>query len=428
MSIGILGGGLSGLAIGYHLRDNFEIIEKEERPGGLLRSQNADGYTFDIGGSHILFSKNRSVLNEMLKFMDGAIKHRRRTFIYYQNRFIKYPFENGIYALSPEERYEILIDLIKNLNCRERKPKNLEDFFVQKFGRKMTEMYFKPYNEKLWRRKMEDISVEWALSRVPNPPLEDILRSLVGIETDGYVHQLNFYYPFRGGFEGFVNNLASTLRDKIITGEEVKEMKFEDGKVIVKGKEDHTYDSVISTIPLPSLGKTVGGKIKSLANDLHYNSVTVVGLGVRGEFPDYHWIYVPQKDIAFYRISFLHNYSQNMAPEGRASLIVEISHGPDEDIGDPVDLAIDGLEKMGFKFDVEVSGYWTNKYAYVVYDAFREKNIEKIKKELDKMGVILAGRFGLWEYMTMDDVWNNAKSVAKKVDAYESSPYNSQQK
>ncbi len=428
MKIGILGGGLSGLAIGYHLRDNFEIIEKEKRPGGLLRSQNVDGYTFDIGGSHILFSKNKGILNEMLKFMDGAIKHRRRTFIYYQNKFIKYPFENGIYVLSPEERYEILIDFIRSLNNRKRKPENLEDFFVQKFGRKMTEMYFKPYNEKLWRRRMDSISLDWVTSRVPNPPVEDILRALVGIETDGYIHQLNFYYPAEGGFESFVNNLASTIGDKIVSGEEVSDLRFEDGKIVVKGKEEHIYDRVVSTIPLASLSKIVGGYVEKLASRLHYNSVTVVGLGLRGKFPNFHWIYVPQKDIPFYRIAFLHNYSRNMAPDGKGSLIAEISHSPDEKINDPVGLVMDGLEKIGFKFDVEVSGYWTNKYAYVVYDAFRGEVVENIRKELEKMGVILAGRFGLWEYMTMDDVWNNAKSVAKKVDAYESSPYNSQQK
>ena len=427
MKIGILGGGLSGLAIGYHLRNNFEIIEKEDRPGGLLRSYHADGYTFDAGGSHILFSRNKIVLNEMLRFLNSPIKHRRRSFIFYRNRFIKYPFENGIYALSPEEKYEILIDFVKNLTRRRSKPKNLEDFFMQKFGKKMTEIYFKPYNEKLWRRKMSDISIEWASSRVPNPPVEDVLRALVGIETDGYIHQLNFYYPSKGGLESFARNLASSINGKIITDEEVRDLKSEDGKVVVRAKDEHIYDRVISTIPLASLGKIINEEMKKLAGMLHYNSVTVVGLGLKGKFPDFHWIYVPQKDIAFYRVAFLHNYSRNMAPEGRASLIAEIAHRPDENIGDPVELATEGLEKMGFHFDVEIAKYWTNRYAYVVYDAIRGKIVENIKKELEKMGIIPAGRFGMWEYMNMDDVWINAKITAKKVDEHENPPYNPQQ-
>ncbi len=426
MKIGILGCGLSGLAVGSHLKSDFEIIEKEDSPGGLLRSEKIDGYVFDTGGSHILFSRNRDVLSEMLRFMPRAIRHTRRTYIFYEGRYLKYPFENGIYALSPEQRYEILLDFIGNIVKKRMKPRNLEDFFVMKFGKKMTEMYFKPYNEKLWRMDMNEIAIDWIWERVPNPPVEDILRSLVGLETDGYLHQMIFYYPHEGGFESFVQNMTKPISDRVKLGEEAKHIKFEDGKIIVETHIERAYDKLISTIPLPVLGKIVGGEMEELVDKLRYNSVTVVGLGVRGNFPNFHWIYVPQKEIPFYRVAFLHNYSPAMAPENRATIIAEISHRPDERIRDPVENVVEGLEKMGFKFDVDVERYWLNKYAYVVYDSNRKKVVDRIKKLLEEMGIVIAGRFGSWEYMNMDEVWLNAKIVANKVDLHESAAGNTQ--
>ncbi len=415
MKICIGGAGLAGLSLGYFLKDSpiqFDILEKEERGGGLLKSEKIDGYTFDIGGSHIMFSKDERILKEMVNIVGCVVMHKRRTFIFYNGRFIKYPFENGIYMLSPQERYEILSDFVENLVRKKEKPKNLLDFFVYLFGRKITEKYLKPYNEKIWKRKIEDLSIGWTEGRIPNPPVEDILKSAVGIPTEGYVHQLRFFYPLHGGIEALAKGLRKEIGGEIRTKTPVERIEpLEDG-IRINGSR---YDYFVSTIPLPVLANILGGEVKDLARKLDYNSVTVVGLGVKGTLPDYHWVYVPQEDIVFHRIAFLSNYSPNMAPENRGTIIAEISNRDGECIKDPVEKVLNGLEKMGINVEVEVSGVWVNRFAYVVIDKNYFSTVPLIREKLDNMRIITLGRHGNWEYINMDAVWERAKNVAERI-------------
>ncbi len=416
MKICIAGGGLAGLSLAHHLREtklDFVIMEKDSRVGGLLKSEERNGYVFDTGGSHIIFSKNERTLKDMVNLIGNVVMHRRRTFIHYKGKFIKYPFENGIYALSPEERYEILRDFVRNIMAERKKPENLRDFFVQMFGERMVEKYLGPYNEKIWKRKLEDMSMAWSEDRLPQPPVEDVLRAAVGLETEGYLHQLRFFYPMHGGIESLPRALEREVGEKIKVREEIKSIKVDDG-VQVNGEH---CDYAVSTIPMPVLGAIIGGKIGELSKALDYNSVTVVGLGVRGSIPDFHWLYVPDSDIAFHRLAFLSNYSPNMAPAGRGTIIAEISHKPKNTVHDPVGQVIEGLESLNINVDVEESAYWVNHFAYVVTNRDYFEVVPRIRKELERMRIYTLGRHGNWEYLNMDAVWDNSKKMANRLGA-----------
>ena len=430
MKIGIIGAGLSGLSLAFMLKGfDVEVFESNKKIGGLLRSEKISGFTFDIGGSHVLFSKNSKILQEIVNVIGKVVEHRRRTFIYYKNDFIKYPFENGIYMLSPNERYEILMDFVQNLLKRERgelkKPSNLLEWFYYVFGRAITEKYLKPYNEKLWKRDLREISLEW-IERVPNPPVEDILKSCVGIPTEGYTHQLRFYYPLSGGIETLIRNLADLADCTIRTDEKVKKISIEDGKVVLNN--DFVCDLVVSTAPIDLTVKLFKDwKVMKDYLNLDYNSLTVVGLGVRGKIPDFHWVYVPDKDIIFHRIAFLSNYSPNMCPENRGCIIAEISRKPNERIKNVLDEVIDGLRKIGFDFDLDVYGVWEWEYAYIVYNK-NYKSVENLRKFLTKRRVIPFGRFGNWEYLNMDAIWKKSKELADYIRCgYENLSNNTQQ-
>src|SRR5262245_58857039 len=107
--IGILGGGVSGLSLACFLERSAEVLEAEERPGGLARTFGQDGFLSDIGG-HIMFSKDREVLDRMVATLGDNVERRRRNNqILYQGRYVKYPFENGLSALPREVAYECLI-------------------------------------------------------------------------------------------------------------------------------------------------------------------------------------------------------------------------------------------------------------------------------------------------------------------------------
>lgn len=399
----VVGGGLAGLRVGYELKGNCVVFEAK-KIGGLLSSEEINGFTFDTGGSHIIFSKDYEILQEMLNFIENYVEHRRRAFIFYKGKLVKYPFENGIFSLSAQERFEILKDFVENLLKKKEEPKNLLEWFRYVFGNAITEKYLRPYNEKIWKRSLEEISLEWVGGRIPNPPIEDVLRASVGMETEGYTHQLRFFYPLSGGIETLAKNVAKNV---VVRIEAVKKIELED-KIVVNG--EYEFNKLVYTAPLkflPSMFKEAR-EIEDEIKKLECNSLAVVGIGVKGKVPNVHWIYVPQDDIVFHRIAFLSNYSPNMAPKGCATIIAEISNP--EKLGE--DEVLEGLRRMGIENEVEVVKTWHWEHAYVVYNHEYRRSIEKVKKFLIQRNIIPFGRFGAWEYLNMDAVWKKAKSVA----------------
>lgn len=88
----ILGGGLTGLSAAHFLGGDTMVLDAGEVPGGLCRSFHRDGFTYDIGG-HILFSKDREILNEITGWLGNNVERQRRNNrVWYWDRFIKYPF------------------------------------------------------------------------------------------------------------------------------------------------------------------------------------------------------------------------------------------------------------------------------------------------------------------------------------------------
>lgn len=411
--IGIVGAGLSGLAVANCL-DNATVFELESKPGGLLRSERCNGYTFDTGGSHIIFSGNQNILNEILSLIGNYVEHKRRTFIFYNSRFIKYPFENGISMLPAEERFEILKDFVENLVKEKEEPKNLLQWFCYIFGQEITKRYLKPYNEKIWKRSLEDISLEWVGGRVPNPPVDDVLKSAVGLETEGYIHQLRFYYPLKGGIEVLVKSLAKNT--DVRCNEGVRRIETDNRVVVETSIQDYEFDKLIYTAPLTHLPKLMDCKeIKDEIAKLDYNSLTVVGLGVKGMLPNFHWIYFPQSDIIFHRVAFLSNYSPYMAPQGHSTIIAEISRKPGERVKKVCDRVVDDLREVGFDLNVEICKVWDWEYAYVVYNHDYRFAVPKIKEYLKERNIFPFGRFGGWEYLNMDAVMERAKTIADIV-------------
>uniref|UniRef100_A0A7J2TI15 FAD-dependent oxidoreductase n=1 Tax=Archaeoglobus fulgidus TaxID=2234 RepID=A0A7J2TI15_ARCFL len=401
----VVGAGLAGLSIGYMLGEKCVVFEAN-RVGGLLRSENIDGYTFDTGGSHILFSSDEKVLSELLRFLGNYVEHRRRAFIFYKGKLVKYPFENGIFSLSPSERFEILKDFVENLIREKKMPRNLLEWFRYAFGNAITEKYLRPYNEKLWKRDLREISLDWVGGRIPNPPIDDILRAAVGIETEGYLHQLRFFYPLSGGIETLARNIAKNVNIRM---EAVRRIEL-DEKINVNGEE---FEKVIYTAPLKYLPSIMreAKEIKKNIENLEYNSLAVFGVGVKGRVPNIHWLYVPQEEIVFHRVAFLSNYSPEMAPNNCSTIIAEISNPKDvkeEDV-------IDGLRRIGIENEIEVIKKWEWEFAYVVYNHSYRENIEAIRKFLLERNVIPFGRFGSWEYLNMDMIWKKAKELYESL-------------
>ncbi|MHC4943879.1 MAG: protoporphyrinogen/coproporphyrinogen oxidase, partial [Planctomycetota bacterium] len=212
MKIAIVGAGISGLAAGRFLDAlGHEVKIFESAPGfggGLLNSRQEDGYNFDTGGGHIIYTKDAwasSFFQDLYK--DGSLAiHRRSTKIYLDGAFVRYPFENGLCDLPRDVNFECLLGYIQAHIHRSGTPEpdNFRDWIEYRMGKGIAKHFLIPYNEKVWNSDLREMGVEWIKGRIPEAPIEDVVRSSLGLATEGYTHQCKFAYPLLGGIQDLV--------------------------------------------------------------------------------------------------------------------------------------------------------------------------------------------------------------------------------
>ena len=424
MTTAILGAGLAGLTLARLLHekgDEVIILEAEPAYGGLCRSKTREGFTFDIGGSHIIFSRDEEVLAYMRRMIaENEQRNNRNTKIFYKGRHVKYPFENGLYELPHEDRFACLHGFVRNLIAVEKgevgKPKNFREWIYYTFGPGIAECYMVPYNEKIWKYPTEKMSLHWVDGRIPRPPVEDILKSAIGIETEGYTHQTVFSYPLDGGIEALVRAIAQPVDRYIRTGFRVSSLQ-KDGStwLISNGTEIVRANRVVSTIPvqhlLPGLA-SVPDRVREACRALTYNSLICVNIGIAGPIPAISWMYIPDKTLGkTNRISFPSTFSDHAAPEGCSSILAEITHPPGDEVASLSDDELvrevtDMLTSMQICTPDKVvfTSVERQPFAYVVYDLAYQQNIAIVRDYCTGIGIPLVGRFSQFEYLNMDGV------------------------
>lgn len=435
MKTAILGGGLTGVTLARFLAGKGEeivVLEAEPVIGGLCRSRQEKGFCFDTGGSHIIFSRDEEVLRFMLSVLEeNRAVRKRNTKIFYKDRFVKYPFENGLSGLPKEDLFFCLHEYVKTLIAAEKGElspvKNFRDWIYTTFGKGIAECYLIPYNRKIWNYPPERMSAHWVDGRVPRPPVEDIIRSAIGIETEGYTHQAVFSYPDEGGIEALVRAVTAPVMDRVTCGFRVSHIRKScSGWEISDGARTVFAERLISTIPLQNLIPALEGvpeRVQQAVSSLRYNSVCSVFIGVKGSVPDISWLYVPSPDIGLLnRVSFPSNYSTHVAPEGCSSVLAEITYNE----GDPLTRmndaeiirhVVNSLLAMGLirNEDVIYSGIARHRFAYVVYDLDYLANISVVRKYCEETGIDLVGRFARFEYLNMDGCIRNVLEYTGRV-------------
>ena len=436
MKWAILGGGLSGVTIARLLHDRGHevvVLEREKEIGGLCRSRSERGFTFDRGGSHIIFSRDQGVLAFMQEVLgENRSVRDRNTVVYYRGRQVPYPFENGLYALPKEDLYACILGYVRALIAHEKgvapPPANFREWIETTFGRGIAGCYLVPYNEKIWKFPLEQMSTHWVEGRIPRPPVEDVIRAAIGIPTVGYAHQAVFSYPTEGGIQAMVRAIAAPVGPHIRTGFAVKSVKREGaGYLVSDGKETIRADRVISTIPLQALLPCltdVPEPVRKACRDLKYNSLFSVSLGIRGTVPPVSWMYIPEKDLGqFNRVSFPSNYSDAVAPPGHASILAEITFREEDPVASwtdrrLVDHVVEWLCRMGIMKSAEGVVYSRvdrEPFAYIIYDLDYLRNIRIIRDHLEGLGIGLLGRFSRFEYLNMDACIRAAMDFAEGV-------------
>ena len=420
MTITILGGGLAGISLAYFLQDKpqieqIDILEKESEIGGLCRSFLHGNIVVDIG-PHIFFSKDKETLAFMLELL-GENKHelRRSNRIIHKGTFVQYPFENDLSRLPDEDKAKCVDGFLKN-SYRDYSATNMLQFFLKTFGEGITNLYLRPYNEKIWKFDPAFMDTQM-VDRIPRPPDEDILRSAAGETIEGYTHQLYFSYPQSGGTAAFIKAFADKLNDKVNIHTDCDVWSFENG-VVKTSKGQYSSDKIISCLPPQVIA---GEEIKPIVSQLKYNNIMIAVATISVDRAGDNFAFmIADKDCIFHRLSKLDFLGDNYHEYDTATYMMEYTYRDGDPLLELPDTELQkqftiGLKKIGFlQNEAEVLSFTVKKfpYAYVIYDLYHKENMTAIREYFDKQGVILNGRFGNFEYWNMDRVIAESRHLA----------------
>lgn len=434
VKIAILGAGVSGLSLARFLVEggvdpsSLHLFEASPVVGGLCASKTVDGFTYDVAGGHVLYSKDRPAMQWMKDKAGGDrafVEKNRNTKIRFGDAWVHYPFENGLGDLPRQANFDCLQGYVEAWHRRQVErsaaPRDFASWIRWRFGAGIASHFMDPYNEKVWKRDLAAITSDWVAGRVPDAPIDDVLRSSVGIRTEGYVHQAIFYYPLEGGFQAITDGIGSTLRERVRLDTKVRELARKGSRWVVDGEEFELCVSTLSLTDLPELVRGMPHDVAAAMRGLEYNGLVSLLVALdRPEHPDLSWIYLPHASQGpANRVTYMSNYSPRNAPAGRSSFLAEMTvPGGAPPPGASIEREIvDGLVAAGLceRGEVLFTDRSDVRQAYVVFDHDYDRRRAAALGWLESVDLVPLGRFARFEYDNSDQCVIKARALAARL-------------
>jgi protoporphyrinogen oxidase len=433
----IIGGGLSGLSALWHLQqqgfDQAVLFEKEARVGGLARSEVVDGFTFDYTG-HLLHFRHEAIQALVRRVLGENLRqHARNSWIFSKGVYTRYPFQSNLYGLPVEVIKECILEFSRNACGRAIDAlsttvpevieySNFGEWVQAAMGAGIARHFMIPYNEKLWTVPCHELTCEWMGRFVPRTTLKQLLDGAFEDRPDQQGYNASFVYPVSGGIEALPRAFADSLQN-IHCGVELQALDLERKIARFSNGTELSYETLISSIPIPELirrTEPVSAQIRSATAKLRWASVYNLNFGIQGNVSDKHWIYVPEPEWLFYRIGFPHNFSARQAPSGCSSIYVEIAYSGSKPLekNGLAEIVKQQLAQMGVlepNSRIVAQLHQDIPYAYVICDHQYHTNIELIRSYLKRHRVQTVGRYGAWEYASMEDAIAQGADAARQI-------------
>jgi protoporphyrinogen oxidase len=420
----ILGGGLTGISSAIHLRLPWVLFERESKLGGLAVTEERDGYHFDITG-HWLHLRDPAIQQLVGEVLPGEmVSVERRARIFSHGVTTLYPFQANLYGLPPEVIKECLLGVIEaKLRPEGAALRNFEEYCLRHFGAGISRHFMIPYNEKLWGVHPRTITADWCSRFVPLPNMEQVVAGAVGADVGRMGYNASFLYPKRGGIGTLARALGNRIQGgDVHLGSAMESLDLRKREVVVAG-ERVPFRAVVATIPLPELLARIvdlPDEISAHASRLRCTTLRHLNVATRSQpKADWHWLYVPEKRLPFYRVGIYSNAVASMAPAGTGSFYVEMAdRGPVRE-STLVDVA-QGLAEIGAiasPNDILFADAREVQYAYVVFDEHYYPAITAISSFLESHNIYPRGRYGAWTYNAMEDCLLAGREVAATIEA-----------
>jgi protoporphyrinogen oxidase len=445
----IVGAGPAGLTAGYLLAKRglpVIVFEAEDQVGGIAKTEVRDGpggeYRFDLGG-HRFFTKATEVDDLWHEIMrEEFLKRPRMSRIYWNKRFLDYPLRGPdvIKKLGPVE----LSRCMASYAWAQAKPKGEEETFEQwvsnRFGKRLFNLFFKSYTEKVWGVPTSEIRAEWAAQRIKGLSFFSAAKAAFfgnkGNEIKTLIGEFNYPRYGPGQMWETMTDDIRRLGGEVLMETPVERIVFEGRRArkLIAGGVEHEADNIISSLPLRNVvgmaDPSPGPEVLEAARGLRYRDFLTVSLVLDGEdlFPD-NWIYIHEPDVEVGRIQNFRSWSPWMVPDPTKACIGleyfcfagdEMWEMDDEKL---VELGMRELEQLGLaSADKLEFGFATRvPKAYPMYDMDYAERIAAIRAWVDGLeNLQQVGRNGLHRYNNSDHSMLTAmRAVDNLVDGAE---------
>jgi len=408
MRYAIIGAGMAGLSAGNILKEQgheIKIFEQKSVPGGLISCDRVDGNLYHKVGGHVFNSKHKDVLEWFFGKFDKTqefLEAKREAKILFNDKYIGYPIENYLYQLPHNLLDRIIDDIIKLIQEEQEnniKSENFGQFLKKKFGSTLFDIYFEPYNKKIWQCNLNNVAVEWLEGKLPMPNYKEMLiKSIRREEEENMVHS-KFFYPKNDGSQFIADRLAQNMN--IEYNKKIIRLDYENGKWHVNNSSEK-FDFIIYTGDIRALKKKLPNwfynkftEFNLLENlQSHGTSNALCEINKPNNFS---WIYLPDENVKPHRIINTGNFSTtNNSEKNKRTCIVEFSGK----------LSSDEMRSEIKKLPGELKpiAFHHEENTYVIQDKNTRKNVKELKEKLKIHGFYLHGRFAEWEYYNMDTI------------------------
>ena len=433
----ILGAGPTGLGAAWRLKElgysNWAIYEKNNYVGGLAASfVDNKGFTWDVGG-HVLFSHYEYFDNLVFKLLNNEyLEHLRESWIRIFNKWVPYPFQNNIRYLPKKAVYECISGLL-NVNGNSKHSDNFHEWIMNTFGSGIVKYFMEPYNSKVWAYPLHEMSKDWIAERVSVVDIQRVLKNVI-FELDDISWGPNnkFIFPLHGGTGEIFRRFVPYIKDCLYLNKEVVGIDMKRKTVMFADGEKESYDCLINTMPLDVFIKKAGRvpeTVREQISSLKHSNGLIVGLGFRKKIDNSKcWMYFPENDNPFYRVTNFSNYSFNNVPYGDTeqfySLMSETSCSDYKraDKDNIIEETIQGLINSGMIKEKDreliISEYVMDvEYSYPIPTLQRDNALKTIQPYLESENIFSRGRFGGWKYEAgnMDHSTMQGVEVVNKI-------------
>ncbi|MFT3738840.1 MAG: NAD(P)-binding protein [Breznakibacter sp.] len=414
----IVGAGVSGLSSAQILKEKgvtHLVLEQAHKPGGLIKCDTVNGHLFHRVGGHVFNTKVEKVNKWFWSHFDQNhefINARREAAIFMHDQLLGYPLENHLYRFDEDTVRKIfneIMDLDRKGYQSPHVYDNFEAFLQGNFGHTLYELYFKPYNHKIWKTDLSLVALPWLDGKLPMPNYREMVISNILRSGEQQMVHSSFFYPKHNGSQHIADRLSAHVH--LQTDMPVKSIEKTASHWVVNG--NIKTEAIIYTGDVRKLASMMHGvtnDLKDLAGQLTtLKSNGTSNLLCETDPCNLSWLYLPEAQTQAHRIIYTGNFSPSNQPvNSRKSCTVEFSGEV------PVSMMEHQLSLLPGNLKMIDYNYEPN--SYVIQQKGDRDKINELKAKLRPQNFFLVGRFAEWEYHNMDKAIESAMNTVSQIE------------